>query len=429
MNRLLYAITFTSDIEEMKRYYRDALGLPVDSETPYWVSFRTGPTRFALMTVHPNLQREIELCFESHDIEDDVDALKARGLAFADTITEQAFGRIIHARDPEGTLVTLLQPNGGSGSDDDETDGPVLHHAIVNCRDIGAAKHFYRERWGLHARSDSDGWVEFEVGGAGLALHMRAGEGGAEQHHAQPVTLTFAVEGLPEWADEARKRGVRFIQAPMDEGWGLMADAVDPDGNVIVLREPPAPASIEEELAEAYEDDDSPHIAAIRKPIQKGSKAVSRVALRPGYKSKKKETSRPAAEPNGRSKKLDVVSPRGTGPAGSRAKPKTKTDPKRARSRPGASMRKKAERRTASRKKRAVARVSKGRPVKRAATKRTKSGRAATRRTTAKRATMKRATAKRAPAKRTTAKRAPAKRAPAKRTVKRSTRATTRGRR
>jgi len=129
------------------------------------------------------------------------------------------------------------------------------------------------------------------------------------------------------------------------------------------------------------------------------------VALRPNYKSKKAAGARPATEPERSAKKLDVVSPRGTGPVGSRAKPKTQTDPKRARSRPAVSLRKKAERRTASRKKRAVAKVSKGRPVKRAATKRTASGRAATKRTTAKRTATRRTAAKRT-AKRTTSRRA-----------------------
>ena len=39
--KLIHVIAFTSDIDRMKEFYRDGLGLRVASESPYWVSFES----------------------------------------------------------------------------------------------------------------------------------------------------------------------------------------------------------------------------------------------------------------------------------------------------------------------------------------------------------------------------------------------------
>jgi hypothetical protein len=91
---------------------------------------------------------------------------------------------------------------------------------------------------------------------------------------------------------------------------------------------------------------------------------VSRVVVKPEYKSepaRKKPRAKAAKKTT-----LRVHSARGSGPAGTRLKPKRTADPKRARSRPATGRLKKAEARTMQRKKRAVAKASKGKPIKRA---------------------------------------------------------------
>ena len=171
----------------------------------------------------------------------------------------------------------------------------------------------------------------------------------AEQHHSQPVSFGFAVNDLISWVDDARMRGVQFLSAPSDEGFGLMADAIDPDGNVITIREPAPAESLEEKLAEEFEDDKAPHQVAIRKPVKKGARAVSRVVVKPEYTTSRKSSAR--------KKTASAAS------AKTRAKAKTKTKHV-----PLAMGRlKKAEINTLKQKKRAVAKASRSKPVKRAA--------------------------------------------------------------
>jgi hypothetical protein len=163
---------------------------------------------------------------------------------------------------------------------------------------------------------------------------------------------------------------VLFTAPPGDRGYGVFADAVDPDGNPVTLRDVPvtvavsleAGETLEEKLAEPFEDDGAPKRTAIRKSVRKGAKATSRVAAKPAYRSgtravKRRRPSTPLEK---------VASPRGTGPAGTRKKPKRKHDPKRARVKPALGRREKAERRTFKSQKQQVANTSKSKPVKRA---------------------------------------------------------------
>src|SRR5881628_1033720 len=417
MTRLRFVIAFTSDVEQMKRFYRDLVGLRIASESPFFVEFESDGAALSLLAVRPGQKREIELCFETPDVERDTAALRGRGVDFLDEIRQQEFGKVVHFRDPEGSLLSLLEPTaasavasarretvavglasgparglagreaatslateegfgpGGFGRPGDRHDagragakaavslaaGPSLSTAIVNCRDLATARAFYRDRVGLHVKMDSPWWVELDAGSTKFALHPWVDRPEAEMHHGQPVTLGFAIDDLRSWADGARERGVVFLNAPIDEGFGLTAEATDPEGNVIVFREPAEGPAVEDELAEAFEHED-PHQVPIRKTVKKGVKAVSRVVLKPVYKNG--ESGRKTAKKRASPKKA-VHSTRGAGPAGTRLKPKRAADPKRARNRPAVGRLKKAERRTLSRKKSAVAGASKAKPLKR----------------------------------------------------------------
>jgi lactoylglutathione lyase len=385
VERLKYVIAFTSDIEEMKTFYRDRVGLAVGSESAFWVDFEAGPEApsLGLLAVAPQQKREIEMCFSAADLDSEVAALRGRGVEFLDEIRNEAFGRLIHLRDPEGNLVTLLESGdahppgakpgeGGGGTAVAVETLPRVTLPIVNCRDLAAMRTFYRDRLGFHAAVDSPWWVEFAIGSTRLGLHPAVERPVREGHHGRAVTLGFAVDELMAWADEARERGVHFATAPVDEGWGMFADAADPEGYDLTFREPPRAKPIEEELAEAFEDDGAPQHTAIRKPLLKGA-GGARLAVRPEYRPKKKAAARKKAARAGslavrQVKKLKkAVSPRGSGPAGTRQKPKRVRDPKRARNRPALGRQKKAERRTFKSQKRAVAKASKAKPVKRRA--------------------------------------------------------------
>jgi hypothetical protein len=89
---------------------------------------------------------------------------------------------------------------------------------------------------------------------------------------------------------------VPLASAPIDQGWGLTAEVVDPEGNVVVVREPMSEESLEERLAEAYEDDIPGHVA-MRNPVRKAVRHASWVALRPEYKAKKAGANGAASAP------------------------------------------------------------------------------------------------------------------------------------
>jgi catechol 2,3-dioxygenase-like lactoylglutathione lyase family enzyme len=371
MQRLLYVISFTSDLELSKKFYRDGLGLTVGTDTPFWVDFAGDGAGLALLAMSPGQKREVELCFEAENVAASVKALRGRGIVFLDEVRKLAFGSVIHFRDPEGNLFSLLQPSpdiGGGEMPRSEArarreaaaaqaaraqtavvsmETPRMTTAIVNARDVAGAKVYYRERLGLHATTDSPWWTQYDTGTLSLALHPRVERPMAEQHHSQPVSFGFAVKDLMSWVDDARMRGVQFLSAPSDEGFGLMADAIDPDGNVITIREPAPAASLEEELAEGYEDDKAPHQVAIRKPVKKGARAVSRVVVKPEYTTSRKSSTRKKTASGA--------------PAKKRAKSKTKHVPL------AMGRLKKAEINTLKQKKRAVAKASRSKPVKRAA--------------------------------------------------------------
>jgi predicted enzyme related to lactoylglutathione lyase len=357
MLRLAQLILFTPDLGRMRAFYEKQVGLEALIADPHWRLLGTTGAAIALHPLPPGKEPGIELGFESDDLERDVALLRGRGASFTDEIQDQGWGRLIHLSDPEGNRLGLFQPNTASP----RGSGLQFSTAIVNARQMATTRRFYREVVGLLLTTDSPWWVGFDAGPTALALHPR-GDAGAEPHHRGSVTVGFAVPGLAAWVEEAQDRWLEFSSPPTDRGFGTFVDAVDPDGNEVTFRDVPEPEPLEEQLAQAFEVDEVPRQAAIRKPVKKRATAGSRLTLKPVHKAKRGVTKRPPpAKPGAR-----VASPRGTGPAGARKKPKRTHDPKRARAKPAIGRLRKAERRTLARKKLAVASTSKTKPVKRA---------------------------------------------------------------
>jgi predicted enzyme related to lactoylglutathione lyase len=359
MDRLRYVVLFTADVPGMKRFYETRVGLATRRNTPAWIEFDTGGATLALLAVPDPAQRGIQLRFATDDLDARARELAARG-AELDPPGVAAFGwgKMASLRDPEGNPLMLMQ----AAAPEAAGNGLGLS-AVVNCRDLPAVKAYYRDVLGFATTHDTPWWVQLSAGEAGLGLHPRATQPGAETHHGGAVTVGLAIPDLVTWAEEASERGLEFTAPPADRGYGVFADAVDPDGHAITFRDLPEPETLEEQLAEPFEEDDAaPHRAAIRKPVKKRVTAGSRLSLKPAHAAKK------ASRPRASGSKAGVVSPRGTGPAGARQKPKRRHDTKRARAKPAIGRLRKAERRTLARKKVAVATAGKSKPVKRAAT-------------------------------------------------------------
>jgi len=398
MRRLQHVISFASDIAKSRDFYRDAIGLTVVADTPFMVNFATDGTGLMLLALSPGQKQEVELCFESDNVASTVERLRGRGVQFIDELRQLAFGSVIHFRDPAGNLLSILQPGGaakdGSGSRSvaraesaaggarprqtslalaERGTGPRLATAIINCDDIVAARAYYTHLLGLHVSVDSAAWIQFDTGEIPLALHSLRDRTSVAL--AQPVSFGFSVPDMDEWVDAARERGVQFVSAPADEGFGLTAEILDPEGNVVVVREPLSEETLEERLAAAYEEDDEPVRTPVRSPARKIEHHTSWVAQRPDYKPAKKPNAQSAETAERAEERASrVASPRGTGASRSGEKPKRAADPERSKARPAIGRLKKAEARTLETAKRAAADASKSKPVKRASAKKTARG-------------------------------------------------------
>jgi predicted enzyme related to lactoylglutathione lyase len=356
MFRLMEVLLHTPDMERMRAFYERTLGLRHDSAGPHWTAYRTRGALLALRVVDEEESPYAELTLATDDLEAAIATLRERGARGVGEIETHGWGKLVRFMDPEGNALSIARPTRPVGMG----DGLQLGSAVIHARDLAAAKAFYHHVLGLKLKVDSPWWVEFEAGEASIALRPRVAAG--EHYQGRGISFGFRMRDLMDWAEGARTRGLHFSTAPRDEDWGIFADANDPDGNEVRFYEPDSEPALEEELAEAFEDDDVPHQAGFRKPVNKASKAASRVALKPAYKTKQKGARRrPSATTQA------VASVRGAGPDHTRLKPKRTADEKKAKSKPAIGRLKKAERKVMERKKTAVARASKSKPVKRAA--------------------------------------------------------------
>lgn len=367
MNRLIEIIAFTPDLERMRGFYEQSVGLATTFADPHWTSFDTAGVSFALHPLEGGHTRGIELTFETRDLDADVRRLQERGIATG-PVSDEPWGRFVRLRDPEGNGIGLRQ----SASPAREGDGPAIGTVILNCRNLRHTVAFYHEAMGLPAAWQNEHWVDLAAGSVRLALHLRPAGEDHPLHARQKVAWCFDSAELEEWVEAMRGRGLVFATAPTEEEWGLYAEAADPDGNLVVFRTPREPEPLEEQLAQAFEGDTPTHAEGMRKPVRKATGGTSRLVLRPAYRAKKASA---RATPAARHKKAlegkrkaraSAASPRGTGPAGSRQKPKSGKDSNRPKTKPAIGRKRKAESESKERKVAAVAGASKSRRVKKA---------------------------------------------------------------
>lgn len=349
MRHLLYVIHFTGRFDDMRRFYEEGLALPARRDDgDDWVEFDTAGASIALHRMDDPKGQGTLLRFGTPDLDAALTELRDRGLEPDGDVVEFDDGRIASFSDADGNRIQLMEPARAvpSGAGDE------LDTVIVNVGDMIAATGFYRDRFGLPVLLQSPWWTELDTGVSKVSLHPRVSPTDELQHNAQAIVCGFDVPNLEELGRELKARGVEFSGGPVDQRYGRFAEVTDPDGNVVLFRrsDPRAPLDPrfddQEQIAESYEDE-TPHQVAMRKPVKKGAKATSKVAVKPAYRAKKK------AAGSSRSRN------------GARPRPRPKT------AKPGAASGRlrKAERRSATRKKTAVAAASRTKPVKRASAK------------------------------------------------------------
>jgi lactoylglutathione lyase len=106
--RLNYAIKFVADMESAVRFYRDALGLSLRFESPFWSEFDTGETTLAL---HPasdeNPAGSVQLGLSVDDVDRFYDSARAEGLVFTSPPSDVHGTRIARFRDADGAEISV----------------------------------------------------------------------------------------------------------------------------------------------------------------------------------------------------------------------------------------------------------------------------------------------------------------------------------
>ena len=116
----IHATLPATDLERAKRFYTEKLGLTAESEAPEGVFFRSGDTRFLVFPSGGTASgTHTQLSWTVDNIENEVAALQARGVAFEEydmpslkTMNGVALMgpvKIAWMKDSEGNLLSIAQ--------------------------------------------------------------------------------------------------------------------------------------------------------------------------------------------------------------------------------------------------------------------------------------------------------------------------------
>ena len=106
--------------------------------------------------------------------------------------------------------------------------------------DLGAAKRFYENAFGLPVHFEDDESVVFNVGGTlvnllvtSAAPELIAPASVGERDAGTRFQLTVQVEDVDAVVTELADRGVALLNGPVDRPWGIRtASFQDPDGTI-----------------------------------------------------------------------------------------------------------------------------------------------------------------------------------------------------
>ena len=106
---------YVKDIQKMRRFYHETLGLPIAYENPHFVQLRTKGALIALHTGRKAARRREGHWFMEflvRDIHKIARSLRRRGVRCSQ-IRREPFGRVASFLDPEGNRIGLEEPGRG----------------------------------------------------------------------------------------------------------------------------------------------------------------------------------------------------------------------------------------------------------------------------------------------------------------------------
>lgn len=113
---------------------------------------------------------------------------------------------------------------------------PSLYSIAIFVTDIDRAVKFYRDSLGLVCTKQGSFGAEFLEQAPHIGIHP-AVHPDAKQLVGRHTGLTLHVPGLLHYCGQLHDRGVRFVNEPTEQSWGIMAMIADPDGNIMALWE------------------------------------------------------------------------------------------------------------------------------------------------------------------------------------------------
>ncbi len=110
------ATIFVSSVSQAVDFYANKLGLKLDYQVgEHWAQVDAGGTKLGLhppsdTAAPPGTRNSIQIGFEAAEgLEQSIDALKQRGVNFDGPIHEDTSTRIAFFRDPDGTILYLVE--------------------------------------------------------------------------------------------------------------------------------------------------------------------------------------------------------------------------------------------------------------------------------------------------------------------------------
>ena len=108
-----HIMLMVKDIPGTVEFYSEGLGLKVVTSSPGWAELDADGTTIALHGAAENGQTGGSpiLSFHVDDVHATIASLEAKGATLEGNVREPSFGKVAAMRTPEGSIISLLQPN------------------------------------------------------------------------------------------------------------------------------------------------------------------------------------------------------------------------------------------------------------------------------------------------------------------------------
>jgi catechol 2,3-dioxygenase-like lactoylglutathione lyase family enzyme len=109
--KLTYAIKYVADMDRAVAFHRDALGLPLKFQSPFWSEFATGETTLALHAAsEDNPPGGVQLGYAADSLADFYARRDELGLSFTQPPTEMHGMNIARFTDVDGAETSVSGP-------------------------------------------------------------------------------------------------------------------------------------------------------------------------------------------------------------------------------------------------------------------------------------------------------------------------------